>query len=70
MKVTTEKLERFMHVLLYIFGLLLITEWLRPVDKLTDTGNIIIFVLFLIFSLLLHYFACIGQSGLFSLVLI
>ncbi|MDM5450945.1 DUF4129 domain-containing transglutaminase family protein [Peribacillus simplex] len=56
MKVTTEKLERFMHVLLYIFGLLLITEWLRPVDKLTDTGNIIIFVLFLIFSLLLHYF--------------
>ncbi|MEY9864942.1 hypothetical protein ABIE66_000321 [Peribacillus sp. B2I2] len=56
MNVTTEKLERFMHVLLYIFGLLLITEWLRPVDKLTDTGNIIIFVLFLIYSLLLHYF--------------
>ncbi|MGE7763291.1 transglutaminaseTgpA domain-containing protein [Peribacillus sp. NPDC097895] len=55
MTVNAEKLERFMHVLLYIFGLLLITEWLRPVDKLTDTGNIIIFVLFLIFSLLLHY---------------
>ena len=56
MNVTTEKLERFMHVLMYIFGLLLITEWLRPVDKLTDTGNIIIFILFLLFSLLLHYF--------------
>lgn len=56
MNATTEKLERFMHVLMYVFGLLLITEWLRPVDKLTDTGNIIIFILFLLYSLLLHYF--------------
>ncbi|SIS08571.1 protein of unknown function [Peribacillus simplex] len=56
MNVTTEKLERFMHVLMYVFGLVLITEWLRPVDKLTDTGNIIIFILFLVYSLLLHYF--------------
>ncbi|MFE4813641.1 DUF4129 domain-containing transglutaminase family protein [Peribacillus simplex] len=56
MNVTTEKLERFMHVLMYVFGLVLITEWLRPVDKLTDTGNIIIFILFLLYSLLLHYF--------------
>ncbi|AOH53073.1 hypothetical protein ABE28_001795 [Peribacillus muralis] len=56
MTVTPNKLERFMHVILYIFGLILITEWLRPVDKLTDTGNVFIFVLFLIFSLLLHYF--------------
>ncbi|MFF2501495.1 transglutaminaseTgpA domain-containing protein [Peribacillus sp. NPDC058075] len=56
MKVTTAKLESFMHVLMYVFGLLLITEWLRPVDKLTDTGNIIIFIVFLLYSLLLHYF--------------
>ncbi|CAH0209438.1 DUF4129 domain-containing transglutaminase family protein [Peribacillus simplex] len=56
MNVTTEKLEKFMHVLMYVFGLVLITEWLRPVDKLTDTGNIIIFILFLLYSLLLHYF--------------
>ncbi|WP_411739411.1 DUF4129 domain-containing transglutaminase family protein [Peribacillus sp. S4] len=56
MNVTTEKLEKFMHVLMYVFGLLLITEWLRPVDRLTDTGNLIIFILFLLYSLLLHYF--------------
>ncbi|GAB6259381.1 DUF4129 domain-containing transglutaminase family protein [Peribacillus sp. NPDC055009] len=56
MNVTTAKLESFMHVLMYVFGLLLITEWLRPVDKLTDTGNIIIFIVFLLYSLLLHYF--------------
>ncbi|PJN90441.1 DUF4129 domain-containing transglutaminase family protein [Bacillus sp. mrc49] len=56
MTVTAEKLQRYMHIILYIFGLILTTEWLRPVDQLTDTGNIFIFVLFLIFSLLLHYF--------------
>ncbi|MGE7768395.1 DUF4129 domain-containing transglutaminase family protein [Peribacillus sp. NPDC096540] len=56
MNVTTPMLEKWMDVLLYAFGLLLITEWLRPVEKLTDTGNIVVFVLFVIFSLLLHYF--------------
>ncbi|MBO0999079.1 DUF4129 domain-containing protein [Bacillus sp. SD075] len=56
MNVTTERLEGFMHVIMYVFGLLLITEWLRPVDKLTDTGNISIFILFLLYSLLLNYF--------------
>ncbi|MFE4897621.1 DUF4129 domain-containing transglutaminase family protein [Peribacillus butanolivorans] len=56
MNVSTPLLEKWMHVLLYTFGLLLITEWLRPVEKLTDTGNIVVFVLFVIFSLLLHYF--------------
>ncbi|WP_285769078.1 transglutaminase domain-containing protein [Peribacillus sp. SI8-4] len=56
MIVPAERLERFMHVILYIFGLILITEWLRPVDQLTELGNIFTFVLFLIFSLLLHYF--------------
>ncbi|MFD9628306.1 DUF4129 domain-containing transglutaminase family protein [Peribacillus muralis] len=56
MTATSERLQRFMHIILYVFGLILLTEWLRPVDKLTDTGNIYIFVLFLIFSLLLHYF--------------
>ncbi|MGM9956115.1 MAG: transglutaminaseTgpA domain-containing protein [Peribacillus sp.] len=56
MNADSTKSERWMHVLLYIFGLLLITEWLRPVEKLTDTGNILIFIIFVLFSLLLHYF--------------
>ncbi|MFJ7850877.1 transglutaminaseTgpA domain-containing protein [Peribacillus sp. NPDC097206] len=56
MNADSTKSERWMHVFLYIFGLLLITEWLRPVEKLTDTGNILIFIIFVLFSLLLHYF--------------
>ena len=56
MNADSTKLERWMSVLLYIFGLLLITEWLRPVEKLTDTGDILIFVIFVVFSLVLHYF--------------
>ncbi|MGE7604650.1 DUF4129 domain-containing transglutaminase family protein [Peribacillus sp. NPDC097675] len=56
MNADTTKMERWMSVLLYAFGLLLITEWLRPVEKLTDTGDILIFVVFVVLSLLLHYF--------------
>lgn len=56
MKANSAKLERWMNGLLYIFGLLLLTEWLRPVAELTDTGNIQVFILFVIFSLALHYF--------------
>ncbi|MFJ7747606.1 DUF4129 domain-containing transglutaminase family protein [Peribacillus sp. NPDC097295] len=56
MHAESTKLERWMSVLLYVFGLLLITEWLRPVEKLTDTGNILIFIIFVVFSLVLLYF--------------
>ncbi|MBR8646099.1 hypothetical protein KEH51_26085 [[Brevibacterium] frigoritolerans] len=68
MNVTTEKLEKFMHVLMYVFGLLLITEWLRPVDRLTDTGNLIILSYFCSTPCCCIISACIGQSDLFSLV--
>ncbi|WNS76004.1 transglutaminaseTgpA domain-containing protein [Bacillus sp. DTU_2020_1000418_1_SI_GHA_SEK_038] len=41
--------------LLYTFGFLLLWEWLRPLEQLTDTSNIWVFLLFSIVSLLLAY---------------
>lgn len=48
-------LNASIRCLLYIFGLLLIWEWVRPVGQLTNTGNLSVFLVFAIFSLLLHY---------------
>ena len=48
-------LNTSIRCLLYIFGLLLIWEWVRPVGQLTNTGNLSVFLVFAIFSLLLHY---------------
>jgi len=42
-------------LLLYLFGFLLLWEWLRPVDELTNTGNIYIFLGFLALSLALSF---------------
>ncbi|MFE8704015.1 DUF4129 domain-containing transglutaminase family protein [Cytobacillus sp. FJAT-54145] len=41
---------------LYVLGFLLLSEWLRPVEQLTDTANIGVFVIFLIVSFALSYF--------------
>ncbi|MCM3768115.1 DUF3488 and transglutaminase-like domain-containing protein [Neobacillus niacini] len=38
----------FPTFLLYVFGFLLLWEWLRPVEQLTDTDNIETFIIFLI----------------------
>jgi transglutaminase-like putative cysteine protease len=43
-----------LQVILYGYGALLLWEWLQPVNELTDTDNIIVFVLFALLSLLLH----------------
>lgn len=43
------------HLVLYLFGFLLLWEWLRPLKVLTDTGNISLFVLFIILSWLILY---------------
>ncbi|WP_053364896.1 transglutaminase TgpA family protein [Bacillus sp. FJAT-27245] len=37
-------------LLLYGFGFLLIWEWLRPLDELTDTDNIEVFIIFLVIA--------------------
>ncbi|WP_308314945.1 DUF4129 domain-containing transglutaminase family protein [Bacillus sp. V33-4] len=40
----------FPNLLLYIFGFLLLWEWLQPLEQLTATGNIHIFLIFLILA--------------------
>jgi transglutaminase-like putative cysteine protease len=41
--------------LLYVFGFLLLWEWLRPLEQLTDTDNIVIFIIFILLSFLMAY---------------
>jgi transglutaminase-like putative cysteine protease len=45
----------FPTLLLYAFGFLLIWEWLRPVEQLTDTDNIEAFIIFLILAFAVSY---------------
>jgi transglutaminase-like putative cysteine protease len=40
---------------LYTFGFILIWEWIRPLKELTDTGNIGVFVFYLLLSFLLSF---------------
>lgn len=46
----------FATFLLYVLGFFLLWEWLRPIEELTDTSNIIVFLLFLVLSLLMAFF--------------
>jgi transglutaminase-like putative cysteine protease len=46
----------FPSFLLYLFGFLLLWEWLRPVEQLTDTSHINTFVLFILVSFILSFF--------------
>jgi transglutaminase-like putative cysteine protease len=45
----------FPTLLLYVLSFLLLWEWLRPIEQLTDTDNIEVFILFLLVSLALSY---------------
>jgi transglutaminase-like putative cysteine protease len=40
---------------LYIFGFVLLWEWIRPLKELTDTGNIGVFIFYLLLSFLLSF---------------
>src|SRR5262245_19076583 len=42
--------------LLYVFGFLLLWEWMRPIEQLTDTANIETFIIFMIISFALSFF--------------
>ncbi len=42
--------------LLYLFGFLLLWEWLRPVEQLTNTDNIETFIFFIVVSFALSFF--------------
>lgn len=50
-----ETKKNFTTLLLYVFGFLLLLEWMRPVEELTDTGNIWVFMIFLFLSLSFSY---------------
>lgn len=52
--------------ILYFFGFMLLWEWLRPVEQLTDTANIWVFIIFIVVSLLLGFFKI---PRIFSVVL-
>ncbi len=49
--------------LLYGLGFLLLWEWLRPLEELTETSNITVFLMFLVLSLILAFF---GVSTILS----
>lgn len=54
---TSRKMEKdFATFLLYVFGFFLLWEWLRPVEQLTNTSNLYIFLLFIGLSFLLAFF--------------
>ncbi|WP_019156967.1 DUF4129 domain-containing transglutaminase family protein [Robertmurraya massiliosenegalensis] len=42
-----------LNVCLYICGFFLLWEWLRPLEQLTDTANLGVFIIFLVVSLVL-----------------
>lgn len=54
---TSRKVDKDISTfLLYVFGFLLLWEWLRPVEQLTNTSNLFIFLLFIGLSFLLSFF--------------
>ena len=50
-------IETTRQVLLYLFSFFLLTEWMRPLSELTDTGYTYVFLLFIVFSLILYFFS-------------
>lgn len=48
-------MKRFSTLVLYLFGFLLIWEWIRPLEQLTDTGNVWVFLLFLCIALAMDF---------------
>ena len=52
-----KRMETIRQIWLYLFSIFLLTEWMRPVVQLTDTGYTYGFLLFILFSLILHFFS-------------
>ncbi len=56
----------FSSFLLYLFSFILVLEWIWPVQALTDTTNIWVFILFLVISFFVTY---LGTPLLWSLII-
>ncbi|MHC0039295.1 transglutaminase TgpA family protein [Pseudoneobacillus sp. C159] len=41
---------------LYAFGFVLLWEWIRPLEELTDTGHIYVFIFYIVLSFVLAFF--------------
>ena len=52
-----KRMDIIRQIWLYLFSIFLLTEWMRPVGELTDTGYTYGFLLFILFSLVLHFFS-------------
>ncbi len=48
--------HQFFTIMIYLFGFLLLWEWLKPLKVVTDTGSLTYFVVFIALSLILSYF--------------
>jgi transglutaminase-like putative cysteine protease len=48
--------SKWQSFVLQLFSFFLLWEWLRPLEQITDTGSVYIFVLFLALCFLLYYF--------------
>lgn len=48
--------NRFYSILIYLFGFLLLWEWLKPLKVVTDTGDLSYFIMFILLALTLSYF--------------
>ncbi|USK60215.1 transglutaminase domain-containing protein [Peribacillus asahii] len=52
-----KRVENIIQLFIYVFSFFLLTEWMRPVSELTDTGNMKVFILFIILSLAVYFFS-------------
>ena len=57
MRMTQKPKKDFTSILLYLFSFLLLWEWLRPLEELTDTGHLGVFLAFVFIALVMSFFA-------------
>ncbi|GKU85271.1 DUF3488 and DUF4129 domain-containing transglutaminase family protein [Niallia sp. NCCP-28] len=50
-----ESRKTISNFILYALGFLLVWEWLRPIEQLTNTGHIAVFIFFLLIALILAF---------------
>ena len=52
-----QRMDTIRQIWLYLFSVFLLMEWIRPVSEFTDTGYTYGFLLFIVCSLILHFFS-------------
>ncbi len=49
--------SRLLHVVLYLLGFLILWEWIRPLESISDVGDSHYFVIFIVLMLILDFFS-------------